>query len=96
MFFSQHSRIQVILDDGHQNLLNTESVSIAESYFGEKQQLQVDSPVVPSRFSIRIVFSGLEQCVTECAPVCGLYMREKLISQIYFLALKGNGAFINA
>ena len=54
MKFSSHSiaRIQVILDDGHQNLLNTESISIAESYFGEKQQFHADPPVAPNRFSI--------------------------------------------
>ena len=50
----------------------------------------------PVGFQFELSSQRLEQYVPECTPVCVLYVHEKLISQIYFLALKGNGAFINA
>lgn len=99
---SSHSiaRIQLstwlILDDGHKNLLNTKSKSTAASYFGEKQQFHVDSHIVPSRFSIWIVFSGVNaMCAWVHTCVCDLYAQKINISNI-FLALKRSGAFISA
>ena len=52
--------------------------------------------LLPIGFQFELSSRGLMQYVPERTPVCVIYMHEKLISQIYFLALKGNGAFINA
>ena len=72
------------------------SKSTAASYFGEKQQFHVDSHIVPSRFSIWIVFSGVNaMCAWVHTCVCDLYAQKSNISNI-FLALKGSGAFISA